>query len=228
MVLIAKATGGGDRPLPPIGMQQAVLYSVIDLGTQQNDYMGTIKIQRKLNVAWELPFAPKLKYEDNGKEIERPQCIFKTYTLSLYEKAGLAIDLSGWRGSQFTKAEQNGFDVFSMLTPGANALLNIVHYEGKDGGMKAKYTSIANIMPNMLVCELDNPMVQYSIEEFGDNFPESIPDWCIEDIKKSPEFKRYMSRPTASQMAQHTDGQPRPTDADAAAGMSANDDDIPF
>ncbi len=188
MELIAKSSGGVDRPLPPTGMQHGVLYSVIDLGTQKRESRYGTKIQRMVNVAWELPHLPKLEYEDDGKKVERPQCIFKTYTLSLFKKANLAKDLAGWRGEGFTKAEENGFNVFSMLKPNANALLQIVHYEGNDGTTKAKYESISPLMPGMTEILPENKPVVYSTE-LHDNFPDGMPDWTKEEIKKSPEYK---------------------------------------
>ncbi len=188
MELIAKSSGGGDRPLPPAGMQHGVLYSVIDLGTQKREGRYGTKIQRMVNVAWELPHLPKLEYEDDGKKIFRPQCIFKTYTLSLFKKANLAKDLAGWRGSGFTKAEENGFNIFSMLKPNANALLQVVHYEGNDGSTKAKYESISPLMSGMIEILPENKPVQYSTE-LHDEFPDGMPEWTIEAIKSSPEYK---------------------------------------
>lgn len=227
MKLIAKANGGGDRPLPPKGMQQAVLYSVIELGTHKTEYMGKEKIQRKINVAWELPFVPKLKYEDDGQTIERPQCIFRSYTLSLYEKAKLAEHLSGWRGEKFTKAEENGFNIFSMLQPNTNVLLNVVHYEGNDGKVRARYESISPLMPNMNETLPENPTIFYCIAECGDNFPEGMPEWCVEEIKKSPEYKRKMfsNDITNDQGSAEVVSQNYATDGQAEAAQS---DEIPF
>ena len=187
MELIATSSGS-DRPLPEAGMQQGILYSVIYLGTQKTVYEGKAKSQKKLNVAWELPGLPKLEYEDEtGSKVMRPQCIFKTYTLSLFEKASLAKDLAGWRGSQFTKEEQKGFDVLTMLKPGANALLQIVHYQGKDGSTKAKYESMSKLMAGMPELQPENQIVEYSVE-MGENFPVGMPDWTKDDARKAPEF----------------------------------------
>ncbi|MCK5017493.1 MAG: hypothetical protein KAS32_10535 [Candidatus Peribacteraceae bacterium] len=226
MELIAKASGGGNRPLPEAGMQQGVLYSVIDLGTQEVEYMGKLKYQRKLNVAWELPNLPKLDYEDdNGNKVMRPSCVFKSYTLSLFEKANLAKDLSGWRGQKFTKEEENGFNVFAMLKPGANALLNIIHYNGKDGQTRAIYEGVGKLMQGMPELAPENPIVQYSTE-MGDKFAEGMPEWAIETIKKSPEYRAVMDgnpiRTTLNMNEQAA------TDEQASAAMSYPDDDIPF
>ena len=192
--LIAKASGGGDRPLAPTGIQQAVLYSVIDLGTQKVEYKGVTKLQRKINVGWELPKASRIEYEDEKGKHSRPQCIFKRYTLSLYKESALAKDLAGWRGQGFTKKEEAGFNIFNMLTPGVNALLNIVHYTNGSGETKAKYESIAKMADGLgfINTAAENPIVLYTTD-MGDNFPENMPPWAIEAIKQSPEYNRVVS-----------------------------------
>ena len=191
MKMIAKASGGADRPLPKAGMQQGVLYSIIVLGTQDREYKGVAKQQFLFNVSWELPHLEKIEYEDDGKKVLRPQCVFKTYTKSLYEKANLAQDLTSWRGHGFSDEEENGFDVFTMLKPNTNALLNIVHYEGKDGKTKAKYASISNLMPGMPETLPENDIVEYE-PSMGDKFPNGMPDWAREAAAKSPEYKVAM------------------------------------
>ncbi len=192
MQLIAKSSGDSDRPLPTAGMQQGVLYSIIVLGTQESEYMGTKKNQFKFNVGWELPHLPKLEYEDNGQKIMRPQCVFKTYVLSLYAKSNLAQDLVGWRGMGFSKEEENGYDVFGMFKIGANVLLQITHYEGKDGKMKAKYIGISPLMAGMPTVQPENPLVEYE-PSMRDSFPEGMPDWAKEAVAKSPEYQGITS-----------------------------------
>ena len=187
MKMIAKASGNLDRPLPEAGLQHGVLYSIIVLGTQETEYMKTKKQQYKFNVAWELPHLPKIEYEDNGQKIMRPQCVFKSYVRSLYVKSNLAQDLIGWRGVGFTKEEENGFDVFTMLTPGVNALLQITHYEGTDDQMRAKYIGISKLMPGMAELQPENPIVEYE-PSMGDSFPDGMPDWAKECASKAPEF----------------------------------------
>ncbi len=162
MKLIAKASGDSNKPLPAAGIQHGVLYSIIVLGTQDVEYMQTKKRQFLFNVGWELPHLPGIEYEDdNGQKIIRPQCVFKRYTRSLYAKSNLAQDLTGWRGVAFTKEEESGFDVFTMLVPRANALLQITHYEGNDGKMRAKYIGISPLMAGMVKVAPENSIVEY-------------------------------------------------------------------
>ena len=187
MKMIAKASGDSDRPLPEAGLQHGVLYSIIVLGTQETKYMKKKKTQYKFNVAWELPHQPKIEYEDNGQKILRPQCIFKSYVRSLYSKSNLAQDLAGWRGRGFSKDEENGFDVFTMLTPGVNALLQITHYENNNGEPRAKYIGISKLMPGMVDVVPENAIVEYE-PSMGDNFPDGMPDWAKEAAAKAPEF----------------------------------------
>lgn len=205
MKLIVKASGD-DRPLCPAGMQQGVLYSIIVLGTQETEYANRVKRQFKFNVSWELPHLPKLEYEDDGNRILRPQCIFKSYTRSLYVKSNLAQDLAGWRGREFNSEEEQGFDVFTMFKPGANALLNITHYEGNDGKMRAKYISISPLMPGMSTRIPENKIVEYE-PSMLDNFPEGMPDWAKETVVKSPEYKAAQN-PNLQAAQEATNGYP--------------------
>ncbi len=225
MKLIATSSGS-DRPLPDTGMQHAVLYSVIYLGTQKTEYKGKVKFQAKLNVAWELPTMPQLEYEDNdGKKIMRPQCIFKSYTLSLFEKANLAKDLAGWRGKGFTKEEEKGFDVFTMLKPGTNALLQIVHYEGNDGKTRATYHSINNLMPGMKDLLPENEIIAYEVG-MRDNFPNGMPDWAKDAAKDSREYKAMANAEEG--LSGGIDGSESPPAEDTTDYNASEPDGIPY
>jgi hypothetical protein len=201
-----------DRPLPPAGMQQAVLYQVVALGTQKGEWAGKPTSNYKLNLAWEIPGAERIEYDDGTS---KPSCIFMTYNTYLTEKATLGIHLTGYRGKAFTKEEVNSFPIGSILKPGLNALLNIVHGTKQDGSPKATYSSISPLMAGMTEMQAENPLVEYS-PSMGDNFPESLPDWAIEDIKKSPEYQQAING-----------GEPAPEDTrDWSNGDP--DEDIPF
>lgn len=116
----------------PAGVHQAVCVDVIDLGVLDVTWQGQTKRQHKINVAWQIA-----ETRNDGK----PFVVFKRYTLSLNDKATLRRDLESWRGRAFTRDEEMGFDVESVI--GANCLLNIQHNEVGD----KTYANVISIMP---------------------------------------------------------------------------------
>jgi len=72
---------GGDFELAPAGAQLAICIRLIDLGTQQTEFKGERKLQRKIMIGWELPFEKTKKGE--------PFIHYKRYTLSSHEKSTL-------------------------------------------------------------------------------------------------------------------------------------------
>lgn len=133
MAILAKASGEGKTFDPaPAGVHQGVCVDVIDLGILDVTWQGKSKKQHKINVAWQIA-----ELREDGK----PFLVFKRYTLSLSEKANLRKDLESWRGRAFTREEEMGFDVESVI--GANCLLNIQHNQVAD----KTYANVVSIMP---------------------------------------------------------------------------------
>ena len=99
---------GGSIETTPTGVHLSRCYRIIDLGTQQTEYMGETKHQHKVMLGWEIHGV-----DDNGAPIKmkdgRPFAIFKNYTLSWSEKARLRLDLQAWRGKPFTTEELRRF-----------------------------------------------------------------------------------------------------------------------
>lgn len=207
------------RPLPPAGMQHAVLYQVVALGTQKGEWKGKETSNYKLNLAWEIPSAERIEYDDGTT---KPSCIFMTYNTYLTEKATLGIHLTGYRGKAFTKEEVNNFPIGSILKPGLNALLGIVHGTKQDGSPKATYTSISPLMGNMEEIQAENPLVEYS-PSMGDAIPEGLADWVVEDIKKSPEYQYAVGAGGSQPSAEEP-----PTGEDTTDYQNPPDNDIPF
>lgn len=128
------ATAGENKNFTPApaGVHQGVCVDVVDLGMVEVTFQGETKRQHKINVAWQI---------DAEREDGKPFLVFKRYTLSLNEKATLRKDLESWRGRAFTRDEEMGFDVESVI--GANCLLNIQHNQVKD----KTYANVVAIMP---------------------------------------------------------------------------------
>ena len=133
------ATAGSDsqtRTPAPEGAHQAVCVDVIDKGmVESKSFDGKPpKKQHKVTIAWQID-----ELRDDGKR----HVIYRMYTLSLHEKATLRKDLESWRGKKFTRDEEMGFDVETVI--GANCIINVQHNPVGD----KVYANVASVMPLM-------------------------------------------------------------------------------
>ena len=136
------ATAGSDSRTftpAPAGVHQAVCVDVIDKGMIESQFVdertGAKKVQHKIDIAWQLA---NERRDDNKRFI-----VYKRYTLSLNEKATLRKDRESWRGRAFTRDEERGFDVESVI--GVNGLVNVQHNTKGD----KTYANVASVMPLM-------------------------------------------------------------------------------
>lgn len=132
MALIATAGDSKTYTPAPAGVHQAVCVDCIDKGLLEVTYAGKTKTQHKVTLAWQID-----ELRDDGKRF----LVFKRYTLSLNEKATLRKDLESWRGKPFTRDEEMGFDVETIL--GANCLVNVQHNTVAD----RTYANVVAVMP---------------------------------------------------------------------------------
>ena len=218
MALIAKESGGGGGDFTPVpqGMHLARCYRVIDLGTQESTYLGTVKHLPKVMLQFEVHGE-----DDDGKPIVtskgEPMSISKNFTLSLGEMATLRKDLQTWRGREFTPEELRGFELKNVL--GAWAMISVIKAMGNNG---KEYTNIAAIMSVPLaikkggIPEGHNDLKLFSIDEPDMALFDSFSNGLREKIQKSPEW-------------QARGGSSAPTTAKTASSDSDDmDDDIPF
>ncbi|KKL83869.1 hypothetical protein LCGC14_1970420 [marine sediment metagenome] len=207
MSLTAKPSKGS--PPIPGGTYLAICYSVVDLGTQYNEYYH--KSAPKVAITWEIP-SLRIEYEKDGEKLESPRMITKTYTNVLHEKSNLWQDLISWRGKPFTIEEAKGFDVSKIL--GANCILTVINVE-KNGKVFANVAGVSKLMVGMEKKEPENELVQYDISSGVDAIPENVPNWLKDTIKKCEE------------LASPTGGEPNP-DWIGEDAPPPTDDDIPF
>ncbi len=128
MAITATAGGNTPREIIPAGNYLARCFSMIHIGTYEDEYMGEPKIVNKVRISWELPTETRVFNEEKG---EQPLVIDKKYTLSLSDKANLTADLNNWRGQAFTEAEKSAFDITALL--GVPCMLNIIHRTSQKG-----------------------------------------------------------------------------------------------
>lgn len=197
----------GDYENAPAGMHVARCVGLIDLGTQTVTWQNDVKHQRKVRLVFELPEA---KMTDG-----RPFSISRRYTLSLSKKSALRRDLVSWRGREFTKEEEAGFELKNVL--GAPAFLNVI-----EEGEYANISTISPIPRKTKAPKQINPSTYFSLDpgEFDPKLYAALGEGTKEIIAKSPEFQALTSD-GGSQADASEDADAPPSDADV-------DDDVPF
>lgn len=197
---------------PPSGTHLAVCYRVIDLGTQQIEWNGSIKHQRKVLISWELP--------DEKMEDGQPFTIHQRYTLSSSERAKLRQDLEAWRGKRFQESDfgPGGFDIQNII--GKGCLLSIVHAE-KNDRVYANISSVSALPKGMTAPPLTNGRVYFSLDaaQIDTETFEAFSDGIKGAIKSSPEYMEHFRT--------HDEPPPPQSEKDYANGDPL-DDSIPF
>lgn len=184
MGLIAKDKGGTDFQPIPEDLHLAICYGIWDIGTQYNEKWD--KTSHKVIIVWELPEC-RGEFERDGKKVDLPRAISKTYTLSLHEKSALRKDLESWRGKKFSEEELKGFDLKKLL--GAACQIQVLHNKIGD----KIFTNIATITkaPSSSVKPFpENPPTFFSFDD-GMEIPSSTPKWIADRIKQSEEYHGY-------------------------------------
>jgi|LakMenE01Jun11ns_1017448.scaffolds.fasta_scaffold9768239_1 hypothetical protein len=185
------ATSNGSTSFEPIatGNYPARCYSMVHLGTVEENILGTVKKLNKVRVTWELPTELKVFKEEKG---EQPCVISKEFTLSLHEKATLRNFLKNWRGKDFTDEEAKSFDIETLV--GAPCMLNITHKPKKDGsGVYAEIGSVS-AMPKGFVCpEQINPSFIFTYDDFDISKFEILPEFMRNKMVNSDEYKQLFS-----------------------------------
>lgn len=189
MPIIATSNGSVNFEPIPSGSYAARCYSMIHIGTIEENIMGTTKKLNKVRITWELPTELKVFKEENG---EQPHVISKEFTLSLHEKSTLRAFLKNWRGKDFTEDEAKAFDIERLI--GVPCMLNITHKARKDGsGVYAEIGSIS-AMPKGLVCpEQINPSFVWTYENFDSVKFGLLPDYLKSKMINSDEYKIAVS-----------------------------------
>lgn len=181
------ATSSGSTNFEPIatGNYPARCYSMVHIGTVEENILGTLKKLNKVRITWELPTELKVFKEENG---EQPCVISKEFTLSLHEKATLRSFLKNWRGKDFTDDEAKSFDIEKLV--GAPCMLNITHKTKKDGsGVYAEIGSVS-AMPKGFACpDQVNPSFVFTYENFDAQKFGELPEFIKNKMVNSDEYK---------------------------------------
>ena len=185
MAIIATSNGGTSYEPIPSGSYPARCYSMIHLGTIEENILGTVKKLNKVRITWELPTELKVFKEENG---EQPHVISKEFTLSLHEKATLRNFLKNWRGKDFTEDEAKAFDIEKLV--GAPCMLNITHKKSKDGSKTYAEIGSVSTLPKGLACPPQiNESFIWTYENFDATKFGQLPDYLKNKMVNSDEYK---------------------------------------
>lgn len=166
---------------PPAGTHLAVCYRFIDLGTQETEFQGQKKHQRKVLMGWEL--------SDELMEDGKPFIVQKRYTWSMSEKANLRADLESWRGRAFEGKDFGTFNIKNVL--GKSCILTIVH-NVHNGKTYANIAAVGKPMKGMPSPQPVNPIVYFSMEDFDPAVYAALSKGLQDTIAKSPEFQKIV------------------------------------
>ena len=218
MALIAKESGSGGGEFTPVpqGMHLARCYRVIDLGTQESSYLGTVKHLPKVMVQFEVHGE-----DDSGNPIVtakgEPMSISKNFTLSLGEMATLRKDLQTWRGREFTAEELRGFELKNVL--GAWAMISVIKAMGANGKEYTNIAAILSVPPAIKKTGMPdghNELKMFSIDEPDMVLFDSFSNGLREKIQKSPEWQARGNSIASAPVKAST------------GSINDMDDDIPF
>ena len=158
--MIEATSSGSDFKPVDAGTYVARCYSMVHIGTVEQEYMGEKKDMNKVRITWELPTELYKTEED-----EKPFSVSKEFTLSMHEKANLRKFLEGWRGKGFSEDEAKKFDITKLL--GVPCMISIIHKTSKQGKVYAEITS-ASALPKGLECPPQiNPNFEFTYTPFS-------------------------------------------------------------
>ena len=193
--------------LAPVGSHLARLYRIIDLGTQKSEYMGQVKMLRKVKFFWEL-HGDDLKTDDG-----KPLIQARNYTLSLGDKASLRKDLESWRGKSFTEDELRGFDLSNLLDKWC--MVTIQHRTANNGniyGDCVAITPVPAVVQKAGVPQGVNHCVLFDLQKFDQKTFDELSQGLKDQIMLSAEYSNTFSKPDVNKLLK-----------DAAI-----EDDVPF
>lgn len=214
MGLRATDTGGRDFKKVPQGCHFAICNMVVDLGVQRTEYQGEVKKVHQIYLRWEVP-DERVTYEKDGRQVEGPQSIGATYTLSMSPKANLRKIIENWTGKTFPEKNAE-FDVTQLA--GTCCQIMVTHKTG-NGKVYANVTGVMGISKDQkqraATAKSEVGVVVYDLETDDPAMFDKLPKWLKEklDVREADG-----DRPV-------TGGKDAPTKSLASELL---DDDLPF
>lgn len=183
MITATSESSGNFQPIES-GTYPARCYSMIHIGTIEEEFNGEKKRQNKVRITWELPTELKEFKEGEG---QKPYVMSKEFTLSLHEKSTLRAFLKSWRGKDFTDDEAKAFDVTKLL--GVPCMISVGQTE-KNGKTYANVNSVSPLLKGYTMPSQINPTFELNYDNFTIEAFNSLPEFIREKMKRSEEFAK--------------------------------------
>lgn len=171
--ITAKSDGSKTWAKASEGQHQCVLVDVIDLGMQQESYMGgPPKMVHKCALVWQI--------EEINPDTSNPFEMSKEFTVSMGEKANLRKFLGVWRGKSYTDAEATeGAPLHKLYA--INGLMGIEHKQSKSNPERT-YANVLSVSP------LPKAMQKIQPNEYvrSDHWKEKIKAYQVADENDFP------------------------------------------
>jgi hypothetical protein len=225
------------KPIPKEGQHLALLYAVVDLGTQMKQYKGQPAVETPMiHLSWEFP---RLEAVFNPEKGPQKLACFQEYTNSLGAKANFGKMINSWLKKD-KPIEKITYEQYTKIL-GKPCMIQIEHKPNKDYP-EIKY---ANIAGNGVAvyrrpedvkfpAETSNPKLIFALDHFSWETFNKIPKHLQEKIEHSLEWNKILKE-FGPNPASSTAGVVQPTEVmeveeEFNAGNVAGEieDDSPF
>lgn len=197
------------KQLPTEGLVNAKCYAVIDLGSQETEWKGNKKMQRKIQVSFETD-----QMGTFWDKWELPLCLWNSYSFFITDNSNLYKDLASWLG--WTQPNKT-FNVFDLV--GMTAELMVSHETTKKWKPFAK---IVKIKPGKKDWELINKPIMFSLEQFNEDEFFKLPEFLQKQIQATPEYDSILKAMDDTTPAQSK------VDELKAKAKAKDEDELPF
>lgn len=202
--------------LAPVGQHKAILYGLIDVGTQDTKNMkGEDVKQRQIHMQLEL-------HGKNAPLVDgKPPVYSKRLTFSMHEKATLRAIIEAITGTTHSgNVYGDGIDILPAV--GGCCMLQLAEAKRPDGSDSRKIQAVMPVDPDAPKPERVNPLRVFNLNEFDQTIFEGLPQFLKELIAKSPEYQSLNGDAIDAAQKEIAAG------AKPAVGDAPFDDEIPF
>ena len=168
-----------DFQIAPAGNHIAVLYGILDLGTQESTYQGKTENKHMLAFLWELP--------DERTDADEPCQVQRRINFTGNEAGNLMKIVNAIEQRVMKPEELEGYDLFSLI--GRGCMLNCIHRE-HDGKTYCNIDGFSPLPKGLGVPDMHNNAIKISLdpEEWNQDAFDSLTDYWKNVISQSPEF----------------------------------------
>jgi|GEM_PF-577261 hypothetical protein len=177
------------RTLLPAGNYVARCYEVIEIGTVMDEYMGEVKVQKKVRIGWEFPTKTRVFKEGTPAQ---PYALSREYTNSLFEGSHLRDHIESWFGKKLTPEQvEKGVDLTKLV--GRTCMINVIHETSKKGTVREKVQNISPIPEGLTCPPAVNPPKILVYDDWKQEIFDKMPQFIKEKMQGSKEYTTMMT-----------------------------------